>query len=610
MRKNISAIFIVAILLSSFGLVSCKKYLDRSPEANILETEPFINFRNFQGFTEELYCALPDMSHPNWTGDWNWGDDIVPSTTALQRLSHQFDVGNYWAWQSGDSWLDERSGGVSVANTANNDAKNKGLWPLSWYGIRKANMGLANLGHFVDGTQEEKDVIKGQLLFFRGFFHFQLMSFWGGLPYIDTLLSGSQRFELPRLNYRQTALLAAKDLEAAAALLPADWNKTTVGQATLNHNNGRVTKSAALAYLGKTLLYAASPLMNEESTGNGAYDAELCKKAAEAFTKVLQLSESGEAYYQLMPFATYGNIWYSTTNPVKHPGFPEVIWGPPTYDRGNTPFGLARQFVPSTIGGDLGVEAPTANYINNFGMANGLPIEDPASGYTTADPWVNRDPRFYKAIITDGTRMIQGSGGVDAYRFANLYTGGNYRSVSGASRTGYLTRKFTTAGNNDTDKDWDRMAITMPYLRLADVYLMYAEAVLHGYGTPQSAYPGYSLTALDAVNLIRARATVPPIDPKFLTSKESFMEQLIRERAVELAYEGFRWMDLRRWKLAGDSRFLSKTSAEFDRGPNNKPLNYREQLIHVRVFQKKHEWLPLPVDQVSLYPGFGQNPGW
>ncbi|MFD0751847.1 RagB/SusD family nutrient uptake outer membrane protein [Mucilaginibacter calamicampi] len=606
MKINTKAILITAVVLMSFGVVSCKKYLDRSPAASISDEEAFVNFRNFQGFTEELYYCVPDMSHPDWTGDWNWADEIVPSTTSLNRLSWQFDQGNYLSWTSGASWLNESS-----ANTDPGEGKNKGLWPLAWYGIRKANLGLANLDKLVDATQEEKDIIKGQLLFFRGFFHFELMIYWGGLPYIDRVLPPTEKLELPRLGYRATALLAAKDFEAAAALLPADWDKTTVGQATLNNNQLRVTKSAALAFLGKDYLYAGSPLMNEVSGGPAAYDQEMCKKAADAFVRMLKLSDNGEAVYKLMPFATWSNIWYIVSNPIKIPGYPEVIFGPPVFNASNTPFGIARQYIPAAGGydGDLGTEAPTANYINNFGMANGLPITDPASGYTTADPWKNRDPRFYKSIITDGERLIQGNGGTLEYRYASLFTNGLLRSESGGSRTGYLERKFTAPGNNKFDGDWDRMAIRMPYIRLGDVYLMYAEAVLQGYGTPQSSFPGY-MTAVDAVNVIRNRATVPNIDPKFTVSSQAFMGQLIRERAVELAYEGHRWLDLRRWKLAGNPEYLQKTGAEYDRGPDGKPLNYRERLIITRTFEKKHEWLPLPLSQVNLYPTFGQNPGW
>jgi hypothetical protein len=91
--------------------------------------------------------------------------------------------------------------------------------------------------------------------------------------------------------------------------------------------------------------------------------------------------------------------------------------------------------------------------------------------------------------------------------FANLFNGGNLRLDNTASRTGYLVRKFVTDGSNNTDNEWNNINIVIPYLRLADVYLMYAEAVLHGYGTPQSSYPGY-LTAVEAVNKVRTRATM------------------------------------------------------------------------------------------------------
>jgi hypothetical protein len=284
MKASFRIYLIAGLFLSTLGLASCKQYLDRPLEATITEKDVFANFRSFQGFTEELYCALPDMSKSTWNSEWNTGDDILSTTNANYRLNAEFDNGNYRAWQTGgggwdNSWLDDNG-----PNTTANSPRTKGLWPLSWYGIRKANLGLANIDNLANATQEEKDILKGQLLFFRGFFHFQLMSFWGGLPYIDTVLSSSAKLELPRLNYRETALKAAKDFEDAAALLPANWDNTTVGQATLNNNQQRVTRAAALAMKGKDLLYAASPMMNQQSTGSATYDQELCKQAADAFT--------------------------------------------------------------------------------------------------------------------------------------------------------------------------------------------------------------------------------------------------------------------------------------------------------------------------------------
>jgi starch-binding outer membrane protein, SusD/RagB family len=228
MKSKIKIIVTAGVFLLVSGFMSCKKYLDRPLQAGISEKDVFVNFQNFQGFVEELYSCLPDMSKSTWNGEWNTADDILSTTIAGYRLNSEFDNGNYWAWRTGgggwdNSWLDD-----SGPNTQNDESHNKGLWPLSWYGIRKANIGLANIDKLADATQEEKDVIKGQLLFFRGFFHFQLMSFWGGLPYIDTVLSSSAKLELPRLTYRETALKAAKDFEAAAALLPANWDNVSV----------------------------------------------------------------------------------------------------------------------------------------------------------------------------------------------------------------------------------------------------------------------------------------------------------------------------------------------------------------------------------------------
>lgn len=605
-------LFLTAATLTVFGLASCKKYLDRPLASVINEQDVFANFRSFQGFTEELYHCLPDMSKSTWNNEWNTGDDILNSTNSEgYRLTGEFDRGNYRAWQTGgggwdNSWLDDNG-----PNTGNG-VRDKGLWPLSWYGIRKTNVGLANLDKLVNATQEERNVIKGQLLFFRGFFHFQLMSFWGGLPYIDTVLSSSAKLELPRLSYRETALRAAKDLEDASALLPHNWDNVPVGQLTLGLNNKRITKAVALGFKGKTLLYAASPMMNQEETGNNAYDAELCKQAADAFTRLLKNSSepggSNDSRFKLLSWDNWSENVFTISNNGRHPGGSEVLFGPPTYDAGSSRWSLVNMFIPPPLGGEAGISSPAANYVNYFGMANGLPLDAVGSGYDITDPWSNRDPRFYKSIVYDGVRMIRGTGNAD-YRFANLYNGGNLRLENTASRSGYLLRKFTTEGCNNTDNEWNSINIIIPYLRLADVYLMYAEAVLHGYGTPQSSHDGY-ITAVDAVNRIRGRAGVPPVDARYTGSKEAFMGELMRERAVELAFEGLRWHDLRRWNVAGEKQYKEKTVIDFDRGPNGKPVNLTERVVVTRVFEAKHKWLPLPNNQTNLYPGFGQNPGW
>ena len=104
------------MLLTVFGLPSCKKYLDRPLAANISEQDVFTNFRTFQGFTEELHHALPDMTKSTWNNEWNMGDDILSTTNAQYRLGAEFDNGNYRAWQTGgggwdNSWLDDKGAG-------------------------------------------------------------------------------------------------------------------------------------------------------------------------------------------------------------------------------------------------------------------------------------------------------------------------------------------------------------------------------------------------------------------------------------------------------------------------------------------------------------------
>ena len=177
------------------------------------------------------------------------------------HMVYKIDQGDFWGWQSDydgwqSGWMDRRKfnpGGDRFA---------KSLWQGAWYGIRKANMGLENLNR-ISGTKEEKDLIEGQLRFFRGWFHFELIQYFGGMPYINKVLPSDQQLREPRLSYQACADSIAKDFRRAADLLPIDWDNTTVGKNTAGKNQTRITKMAALGYLGKNYLYAGSPLMNK-----------------------------------------------------------------------------------------------------------------------------------------------------------------------------------------------------------------------------------------------------------------------------------------------------------------------------------------------------------
>lgn len=177
-----------------------------------------------------------------------------------------------------------------------------------------------------------------------------------------------------------------------------------------------------------------------------------------------------------------------------------------------------------------------------------------------------------------------------------------------------------TANKYDGGFDWGNSNhIHIPWMRLADIYLMYAESAANGYGSPYSSSTDFDQTAVWAINKIRTRAGVGEVNSKYLGSLTDFMSEVRRERAVELAYEGHRFNDLRRWRLLTESPYTLKKSAEFDRASTtfdttdpsqNKVLNMKEVVLVERRFSEKHYWLPLKVKDVSMYEGFNQNPGW
>src|SRR5690606_14732291 len=286
--------------------------------------------------------------------------------------------------------------------------------------------------------------------------------YFGGLPYIKEVLPSDEPLRLPRLSYHEAADLAAQDFRDAANLLPIDWDDTAAGTATLGKNQLRINKIMALGYLGKNYLWAASPLMNSESTGSKSYNAELSKLAAGAFAELLQLTESGAAPHRLMPFNKYSDIFYTIGQNFMIPCGTEAIFSGPYWGAHGSTYGTAKQYMTLIAGAESLVFTPTANYVNYYGMQNGLPIPnsaqaDAASGYDPQYPWRGRDPRFYNDIAYDGVKVVQGPlpANVEPHRYANLHTGGSYRDDRSGSRTGYLLYKFIPRTANGYDQGWN-----------------------------------------------------------------------------------------------------------------------------------------------------------
>ena len=295
----------------ALGVTSCTDYLDKEADSTVSEEIAFKNYRNFQGFIEEIYNAIPDKEKCNYCTSFNWGEDEIMNTGMGDgHFTHDVDLGNFRAWRTNGQTFLYRDN----SDPASTNPKQHSLWPHAWYCIRKANIGLANLDKMT-GTPEEKNLIAGQLYFFRAWWYEELMQWFGGLAYIDHPIGATEEMKFPRLSFQECADKCAADFRKAADLLPNNWETTAAGKQTAGKNGLRVTKVAALGYLGKVLLWAASPLM-ENGAQVGAlksgvtyqYNVGYAKRAAEALGEALSLVEGGQTPYSLAEF-NFSNIY-------------------------------------------------------------------------------------------------------------------------------------------------------------------------------------------------------------------------------------------------------------------------------------------------------------
>jgi hypothetical protein len=350
----------------------------------------------------------------------------------------------------------------------------------------------------------------------------------------------------------------------------------------------------------RVLLFGASPLFNDNApyldgvaaqkkyVWNGAYDASLWKKTADAAKAMIDKVNS-QGGYQLVKT---GNPRKDFQDGYYKRGTGEELIS--TRVRYKSPdFWNANYYFYQSAGG-YGCVCPTQNYVDMFGMANGLPITDPTSGYDPNNPYKNRDPRLYETVQVNDD-VFQG-------RKVELWIGGRERpNVSGTkAHSGYGPRKFWLEGNTSTSV---QSVVHWPYLRLAEIYLTFAEAT-------NEANNGPNADAYTYVNLVRNRVGLNNL-PAGLT-KEQFRKAVLNERACEFGFEEVRWYDLIRWKMVDD---FTKTLHGMDiTKAANGQLTYTLTDLPVRFW--KTTWSPkwylsaFPSNEINKAYGLVQNPGW
>jgi hypothetical protein len=631
--KRINDFFIPFLfaLFTGLCLNSCSDYLDKSPEAGLTEADIFKSYNKYQGFIEDAYNCMADPMTNAATININFGDDILQvHNNYLPTMSNDYRIWEksityvFYANPNSVNGIPAKFNSnpyINVTGTSatNGDGySNLGYWDGGWLGIRKVNIALANLDKMTVAykdapLQEQKDLIEGQAYFLRAFFYFQIIRVWGGMPYITKVLKPTDDLNFPRLSYASCSDSIEKDLLKAIEKLPISWDQTQTGKITVGTNEGRLTKGAAYALLGKVMLYAGSPLMNGTVTGSYTYNQNYCKKAVKYFGEVLKLSAiGGGTTYDLLPWSNYSDNFYMFGKKIPGRGKEGIL---------NTPIcqHLRRSQIGdeyNSMGGYGSGCGPLESYVQYFGMNDGTNFDPNVYNTPSINPWANRDPRFYKNIVCDGQTLKKTNPSTPA----QFFLGGIDRGGQGKSDTGYGWQKFrdSTIFANGGSYSWSSdLNRCLPVIRLADVYLMYAEAANEAYGCdvdPAATDPTITnchIKAWETVKAVRDRVLNSDGSPlalpaSFYATTDALRETIRRERAVELAFESHRWFDIRRWYVADQPEYMRADVLDFDQ----KHTYYKVRSFGKKIFDKKHYWFPLLTSQTQLYPGFYQNPGW
>jgi len=587
--KKIMLYLLMLPVLMSIG--SCEDYLSVPSEADVTEEEVFGTYNLFQGYIDQMYPAILDHNRTYYTCTGEMGGEAI--SPGGNHTSYRSVRGNY------RDFLDR--GYYQTSDFV-------GIWQNGWRVIRMCNIGLENLynGSLV-ATDEEKKLIEGQLLFFRAYFHFEIVNAWGPMPYINEVLE--DEFKKPRYyeykgknNFQATMEYVVEDFDKAAQLLPVAWPDPST-------QLGRLTALAALSYKAKALLWAGSPLMNENSGGAAEVNKEYMERAAIAADEAIKMAESNPASYGLVDAASYDRnfatvdktvVWTKETIlALYRNNFGSIVFSEYT--------GRSNSVHTAVFGGNAQQSTPTQNYVDKFEMADGSLYDPAIHDADNALRWDGRDPRFRRAIYVDKDFPCTGK----QLKMWTLPTKGATIAADG-QLTPYVIKKFwpfdvsNKSGNPTLTANY---TFTSPQMRLADVYLMYAEAANWAYGNGNSGdakAPGATHTALEAVNKVRQRIGHVPTTATG-GAHGNFHKMILNERAVELCYESNHyWNDIRRYKIGETLHGTGLFTLDFDEAYT---IFQRREILKF-TFEIRQYWLPLPRAQTFIYPEFPQNEGW
>ncbi len=545
-------------LFITFGLLtffvgSCD-YLDYNESSYLQKEEIFSNWDRTQNFLSDIYSKLPLGFNPiggAMSASATDDAEFVLDYSSVQK----FNDGSWSSIQTlDDQWANMYSG-IRAVNLLLVEAKGRTFDAYKW-----TNTYADEMAQFNNYPNEAR--------FLRAFFYFELIKRYGNVPLIKTVLTDSEANAVAPSSFDEIVNFIVSECDEIAPLLPATYVGFTSAQET-----GRARRGAAMALKARTLLYAASPLHNASGSAQKWIDA------AKASKDIINLTT-----YSLE--ATYNAFLNSVTS--KELILERREGNQNYFERANFPIGYE--------GGNTG-NCPTQNLVDSYEMmANGLKIIDPNSGYNPANPYTGRDPRLALTVLFNTSTF-------KSKQLECWIGGANASPITNATKTGYYLKKYVIESVSLDPISTNTRQHTWVIFRYGEVLLNYAESMNEAYGPENASTLG--MTALQAVNLVRARAKMPAF-PAGLT-KDQFRSKLQNERRVEMAFEGQRFWDIRRWKIGDTTRDIY--GMEIIKNVDG-TYNYTKKLVERRVYEEKMNLYPIPQTELYKNNKLKQNTGW
>jgi len=494
---------------------------------------------------------------------------------------------------------------------------------IPYENIRKVNIFLANVDRSPLSDRLKK-TYKAEARFLRAWYYFVMVKHYGGIPLIgDVIYKDNDVINTKRNTFEECVDYIVNECDSAA-------NYLTIKP--VGRYNGRVGKGACYALISRVKLYAASPLFNGSKFGNDVGfpyelvgykepDKKRWKDAMEAAERVNSLG-AYSLYVNNKPIA--GEGWYMSffasdiqlfiDDKMCASNSPSsLLYSGAILDHkkmeGNQRENLFFPLSRSSGGGGY----PYQEFVDMFPMKNGKAIKEGGSGYDPTDPFVNRDPRFKNCLRCDldSVWVFRGHAneGLEEISIYIVRETGLPATIDGygsGTPTGFYNYKMLSrkvdGGNNFTYHSQ-----SMPLMRYAEILLNYAEAANEYYDSPPER-------VYDALKMIRNAAGIEAGTDALYGFKPDMtqdeMREVIRhERRIELALEGHRFFDVRRWMIAEqtDNKWMHgvKVIRNLDR---TDPVYVFDNPVREHIFRKQYYFWPLPDKEVKKSKDMLQNP--